>query len=261
MPLRSQNFRTRSSNRYWWFRNPGHAFVPPIYSFLRQEEWDVLDAWYTDTDVHFPASGECNVPAMSFIHGLVMGSGIRGVVQLGHFMGYSTLLLGFMMRRMGFERSVFSIDIDKKASDYTQSWIQKADLGPYVKVFVSDSAAPSAVAGARSYLGSRPSMVFVDSSHGYQHTLRELDVWYPELRPGGLMLLHDASQFAAQFDPSHSGGVRRALAEWLPQSGASSLLMNSDASIGVSADSLVYGDPCGLGIIQKSISERAGSQT
>ena len=63
---------------------------------------------------------------MSLIQGLVMGSGIRSIVQLGHFLGDSTLLLGFMMRRMSFTCSIFSIDISPEASEYTRGWIARA---------------------------------------------------------------------------------------------------------------------------------------
>ena len=55
-------------------------------------------------------------------------------------------------------------------------------------------------------------MVFIDSSHEYWNTRAELDAWYPALAPGGLIVLHDSSEFAAGFDVTAKGGVRRALA-------------------------------------------------
>jgi predicted O-methyltransferase YrrM len=253
MDLRTRTFGTKAGNRYWWFQRAGHDYVPPVFSFLTDEEWKVVNDWYSDTDSRFEGHGECNVPAITLIQGLVMGSAIRHVVQLGHLAGYSTLLLGFMMRRMNFRRAVISIDISPESSAYTQSWVSRAGLDDYVEIFVGDSADPAAAAAARGYLGAAPALVFVDSSHRYRHTLDELKLWHDEVRAGGLIVLHDASTFAENFDPSAEGGVSRALHEWLQRVGAPAVLLNGDVSASVPAtpDDLVYGDPCGLALIQK----------
>jgi predicted O-methyltransferase YrrM len=234
----------------------GRGYVPPVYAFLTDEEWAALDAWYSETDTRFSHTGECNVPAISLIHGLIMGSAIRRVVQLGHFVGYSTLLLGFMMRHMGRTNAVFSVDISEEASAYTRGWVARTGLDEQVRIHVSDSAAPEVAAAASAYLSGQPDVVFIDSSHGYAHTLKELDLWYGEVRPGGLILMHDASEFAAQFDPDRAGGVPRALDEWVGRHGVRAMLLNADAKPGIPGEALVYGDPCGLGLIQKPFDQR-----
>ncbi len=46
----------------------------------------------------------------------------------------------------------------------------------------------------RAVLDQLPNMVdvvFIDTTHTYQHTLRELDLYVPRVRPGGRVLLHD----------------------------------------------------------------------
>jgi SAM-dependent methyltransferase len=257
---RSLKFRDRSGNRYWWFQGAGRDFVPPVYSLLTEEEWKLLEDWYDETDARFQNTGECNVPAMSLLQGLIMGSGIGRVVQLGHFVGYSTLLLGFMMRRIGKHRSVFSIDISPEASEFTMGWIARAGLTEQVEILVSDSADSNAPKLARQYLGGLPEVVFIDSSHGYAHTLAELDLWYPELKAGGLLLLHDVSDFAARFDPHGSGGVIKAAREWLQNRDIPAILLNADARPRVPGADLVYGDACGLGIIQKPLQDAASGK-
>lgn len=252
---RSRAFKTRVGGRYWWFQRPEHDYVPPLYSFLTDEEWTVMEEWYADSDARFEGTGECNVPTMALIQGLVMGSGIRNIVQLGHFIGYSTLLLGFMMRRMHLARSIFSIDISPEASEYTRAWVARAGLQDYVEILVSDSADPAAAIAARNFFLASPSLVFIDSSHGYRHTIDELKLWYHEVRPGGLVLLHDASEFAARFDPDREGGVGRAVQEWLRDASVPAVLLNADAPPAVAADRLVYGDPCGLAILQKPLQD------
>ena len=79
-----------------------------------------MSDWYDET-ARAGAYGEINVPAMSLLQGLLMGNGVRSVVELGHFYGYSTLLTGFMLRSMGNGGRMVSIDIDPKATAFTQN--------------------------------------------------------------------------------------------------------------------------------------------
>ena len=66
------------------------------------------------------------------------------------------------------------------------------------------------------------------------------------------MLLHDASPFAAGFDPTGAGGVARALDEWLPaHPELQGMVLNAHATPGTDGDALVYKDACGLGILQR----------
>lgn len=52
-------------------------------------------------------------------------------------------------------------------------------------------------------------LVMIDTSHGYEHTLKELEAYTPLVRKGGLIFLHDII-------PAHSGiKVHEALTEFL----------------------------------------------
>ena len=70
--------------------------------------------------------------------------------------------------------------------------------------------------------------------------------------PGGLIVLHDTSSFAAKLDPTKMGGVQSALAEWLTRNKVASLSLNASVAQRMKATAMTYGDPCGLGIVQKS---------
>src|SRR3954468_13358230 len=107
---RSRGWNDNPHPRYWWHRLPGADFVPPIYSDLSDTEWCVFRDWYAETDRSGPI-GECAVPLISLLHGFVMGNRLGRIVQLGTCAGYSTLLLGWMLRRMGASRGLFSIDL------------------------------------------------------------------------------------------------------------------------------------------------------
>jgi predicted O-methyltransferase YrrM len=245
---RSAEFADREHARYWWHHGRGRGIAPPIYSDLTDGEWLLLREWFEETE-RAGACGEMSVPMASVLHAFVMGSGLRAIVQLGHFKGYSTLLLGFWLRRMRAERGLVSIDWNQKSTDDTRSWVERAGLEPYVTLLVGDSAAAEMPAASEAALGRRPRGVIIDSSHQYEHTVRELDLWWGALAPGGMMFLHDCSDFARQWDRTGQGGVRRALEEWLPRTPEASAMM-LDGDPGEDEPS-AYADRCGLCLIQK----------
>lgn len=251
---RSLDFGGRDHRRYWWHRFGGRGYVPAVYSDLSNEEWALVEEWFVDSQ-RVGAGGEMSIPMISVLQGFIMGSGIRSIVQLGHYKGYSTLFLGFMLRRMGVEKGLVSIDLDGKMTESVQGWLERAGLEQQVTLMVSDSAAPDIAEKAIAVLGRAPRCVIIDSSHQYAHTLRELDLWWAALAPGGMMFLHDCSEFAREFDTTEQGGVRGALDEWLPlHPEAGSILLAGDPH----ADGPVaYADGCGLCILQKPVA--AGS--
>jgi predicted O-methyltransferase YrrM len=252
MDERSQKFRLNSHNRYWWHHAPGTDYVPIPYSFLDDGEWQIMQAWFEDTERKYAGTGEANVPPLSLLIGLISGSAIRRIVQCGHYVGYSTLLLGFLLRKMQQKQALFSIDIDKSVTGYTAEWLSRAGLNDQVRLSVADSADSGGPARVSEYFrGLPPQLVFIDSSHQYEHTLKELDLWYPTLPQGGLVVLHDTSRFAAKFDPTAKGGVFRAASEWCAVKGLNALMLNSFVAGGAPGD-FPYLDGCGLTLIQKS---------
>ncbi|WP_170412087.1 class I SAM-dependent methyltransferase [Ruegeria atlantica] len=247
---RTRKFRQRPHNRYWWYKLADTDYIPPVYGYLTDEEWSIIDQWHTDSGEQFENPGEITVPGISMLLGLIGGNGVSRIVQCGHYAGYSTLLLGFMLRRMGKPHSLFSIDIDPDVTEYTRSWVEKAGLSDFVHLEVSDSADPAIPEKAEQFLTGKPQLVFIDSSHQYAHTFRELDLWYDVLPVGGLCVLHDVSEFARSFDASGEGGVKKALNEWAEKNGVQCFTMNGFVE-NSPPDDLVYRDGCGLGLLQK----------
>ena len=247
---RSRRWENNPADRYWWHRLPGMNFVPPIYAGLAEEEWDVLRKWYEETDKS-GLIGECAVPLISLLHGLVMGNRAARIVQLGTCSGYSVLLLGFMLRRMNVGKGLFSVDIDAQMCATSREWIKRAGLGPYVHIAHLDSTDAKTPHRAKDFFGGAPEIIIIDSSHEYEPTLRELNLWYPELAPGGLIALHDVSLFAANFDVTKCGGVARAFNEWRNAHADVETFSLNGESRSMDLPRPLYKDACGLGLIHK----------
>lgn len=249
-PFRSRAWKDNPHPRYWWHRLPENDFVPPIYAELSDEEWNTLRDWYAETDRTGPV-GECAVPLMSLLHGLVAGNRLTKIVQLGTCAGYSALLLGWVLRRMSATRGLFSLDLDPAMCELSRRWISRAGLEDFVEIAEGNSLDVASIDTARKHLGGAPQLIIVDSSHEYRSTLKELALWYPLLASGGLLVLHDVSEFAASFDVTCEGGVRRAFSEWRkshPE--VEALLLNGEAK-SMDSPRPAYQDACGAGIIYK----------
>ena len=250
--LRSRAWNENPRPRYWWHRLPGTDYVPPIYSELSETEWTTLREWYEETDQSGPI-GECAVPLISILHGLVMGSRASRIVQLGTCAGYSALLLGWMLRRMNAKHGLFSLDLDPASCEMSRRWIARGGLEDFVEIAERNSLDPQSPLVARVYLRGDPELVIIDSSHEYQATLAELDLWYAALAPGGLLVLHDVSHFAAEFDVTRQGGVGRAFTEWRkahPE--VESFCLNGN-SRSMDLPRPLYKDACGVGLIHKAL--------
>jgi predicted O-methyltransferase YrrM len=247
---RSRAWKDNPHPRYWWHRLPGTDFVPPVYSDLSEAEWTVLREWYAETDRSGPI-GECAVPLISLLHGLVMGNRIARIAQLGTCAGYSALLLGWMLRRMNAPHGLFALDLDPTMCELSRRWIIRAGLEDFVEIAEGNSLDTRSIAAAREYLNGAPGLVIIDTSHEYKSTLVELDLWYAALAPGGLLVLHDVSEFAADFDVTRGGGVRRAFAEWRKAHPEAETFSLNSGSRSMEEPRPLYKDACGVGLIHK----------
>jgi len=250
--IRSRVWSDNPGARYWWHHLPGMDYVPPVYSSLSEPEWRTLRDWYDETD-RSGSIGECAVPLISFLHGIVMGNRTTRIVQLGTCSGYSALLLGWMLRQMDARRGLFSIDFDPAMCEMARHWIARAGLQDFVEIAERNSLDPQSPLAAKDYLRGDPELIIIDSSHEYQATLTELDLWYRALAPGGLLVLHDVSRFAAEFDGTRQGGVGRAFAAWRKaHPDVETLCLSGDART-MDLPRPLYKDACGLGLIYKSL--------
>lgn len=241
--INPEKYRRNKNNRYLWWRQTKSPYIPVIYSSLSEEEQSIVAEWFEDTD---PDGGEMKPPMMSYLYAMISGSNLTKVVQLGTSRGYSAIMLGFLMRQMHAIDSFWSIEIDPLVNEYAERWIRKARLDDYVLLECGDSKDRGIAESAIKFLGGRPSLVVIDSSHEYEQTITELDLWYDLLQKHGFIVLHDASDQAAFVDSTNSGGVAQALRDWTHgRSGMSCIRINPKG------DSDCHLDEWGMAVIQK----------
>jgi predicted O-methyltransferase YrrM len=188
--LRTENFSNKQNGRYWWHKMYPHD--PPVYTTLSDEEWSVLDDWFTETDKGGP--GELAIPFMSVYLGFVGGSCLSPLVECGGYHGYSAMLTGFEMRRMGQPKSFVSVELQSHHCEKMRYWIDKAGLNDYVHVLGASSIDPNTCNQVLDYLGREPQAILLDSVHDYDFKLQELNLWYPHLQNNGFIFAHDTSE-------------------------------------------------------------------
>lgn len=232
-------------DREAWHQLHSPAGGPFYYALLSEEQRQLLRDWLTDTGTR-GMFGEATVSAIGLLAGLVLGNRMERVAQCGHYAGFSLLVLGMLMRQARIPGRIVSVDIDQQVTSYTRGWIERAGLGDIATAEVFDSGDPLAAWHVEERLGGRPSLLFVDSSHQYRHTLEELDLWSHFVAPRGFICLHDASEFSRYQDANGLGGVPAALREWLPRNPNVAGLMIDPGETA----SPVYLDPCGFGLLQ-----------
>lgn len=122
----------------------------------------------------------CHTPSDIYEHlptfvDLVVARDVQHVIELGTRTGVSTIAWLEGLRQTG--GTLVSVDIDEQPDigEYDHwSFIQGSDLDPQVLAQLDPA-----------------DIVFVDTSHDYTHTIRELNIYQHFVRRPGLIVCHD----------------------------------------------------------------------
>lgn len=122
----------------------------------------------------------CETPSDIYLHlprfvAMVEELNAQHVIELGTRSGVSTIAWLHALERTG--GRLTSIDIDPRPS--IGEW-------PHWTFIQGDDEDPDVVGQL-----DVADIVFIDTSHLYEHTLRELNLYRWLVRPGGLLVLHD----------------------------------------------------------------------
>lgn len=236
----------RKKNRFWWFDRPQNTYLPQIYADLTENQFYVMQNWFQETETNGMV-GECNIPAMSTMLGIINGSAIDRIVEIGRLGGWSTLMFAFALERMGKRNAIFSIDINPKSTEFVDDWLKVAGVSHMVQLKTASGDDPRNIEDVNIVFDNkRPQLVFIDSSHSYLPTYKEMRMWYEHLEPGGLMILHDAGEFAVQYDKTGGQGVLQAVVVAQETFADDGIILNR-----IFSEIPVVQDMCGLAILQK----------
>jgi predicted O-methyltransferase YrrM len=220
-------------------------FAPnsPLLVLLERDRAQWILDWYIETE-RAELRGETSPSAIALLYGLIAGNGLTRIVQLGHYAGFSSIMIGLLLQRMGVGKLV-SFDIDHNVTAFAQRWIDKLGLGSFVELYAMDSADPIAPQFALQILKGRPELLFIDSSHQYFHTVKELDLWSKAMPPGAFIALHDASAAVSRQDHAGEGGVSAAFRQFADRNPFQAMVLEQ-----VRGMPSTFLDPAGLGIFQ-----------
>ncbi len=159
--------------------------------------------------------GATDPQTLGLLYALLANNSFTSVLQLGTWMGFSTIVFADALKRSSaihknspmLDTVECNIPVHKKARNF----IKCARHDDIVRCHDGDSTDPAVI----KKLLPQYDFIYVDSSHSYEGTVREIELYYPRLKSGGIMSFHDSSRHAATWDPTNSGGVRRALDEWI----------------------------------------------
>lgn len=121
----------------------------------------------------------CRTPSDIYLHlprmvDLVQDLGATNVIELGTRTGVSTIAWLYALEGTG---TLTSVDLDPKPDigDHEHwTFIQGDDLAPSVLAMLDPA-----------------DIIFIDTSHHYEHTIQELNTYLPFVKPGGRIVCHD----------------------------------------------------------------------
>lgn len=137
-------------------------------------------------------------------HELVVSMGAQHVIELGTRTGVSTVAFLYALEQTG--GRLTSVDIDEQPN--IGCW-------PHWTFVQSDDLAPDLFAALEP-----ADIVFIDTSHHYDQTVAELNLYQWGVKPGGVILLHDTELERPEGAPLWPPyPVKRAATEFCEQNG------------------------------------------
>jgi predicted O-methyltransferase YrrM len=136
-------------------------------------------------------------------------------LQLGTHYGYSALVLADIMKHNIHPGRLYTVEPRAECHVVARAHAGLAGLGDTIE-FIDGASSDEQV--IRMVHDNGPyDMIYIDSSHAYGETLKELEHYIDNpaiVSDATLVFFHDASDFARQYDATRAGGVRAALDEW-----------------------------------------------
>ena len=133
-----------------------------------------------------------------FLGDLVFRLKARTVVELGCFVGWTSAHIALGVREANCNGKLWCVDTETRFLEIARENLARVGLGEQVE-FLCGQSMDSAVLAK---LPAEIDIVFIDTSHLYEDTCKELDIYSKRLSADGCIILHDTISWP---------GVRRAV--------------------------------------------------
>ncbi|MEI6128223.1 MAG: class I SAM-dependent methyltransferase [Pseudomonadota bacterium] len=178
---------------------PKHYYT--LNSQFTDAAWRKALAAIYKEQIAFPA---CLAPAQGeFLRSLILNLGPSTVVEIGCFIGASTIWAASALEDLGDNRTLYGIDLfeDKypcppftytyfsDSLQFAQDMTSKAELAHRIKFIQGHSLD----VGARfnELIGAPIDFLFIDGDHTVDGCIADFFTYEPKLKAGGYILLHD----------------------------------------------------------------------
>ncbi len=127
-------------------------------------------------------------------------------IEIGSWKGHSASILGMVMKRDG--GKVFCIDHwqgspglphhtrEKDCFNVFRSNMKDLELDDIVHPLIMDSAIAAKILGDEV-----ADMIFIDADHRYDSAKQDIDLWWPKVKPGGILCGHDCEGYYSKYAP------------------------------------------------------------
>jgi len=239
VPVRDKNLLR---SRLPWYHERGVKMDPPFAFFLDDKEILICAQWFAQT-TDDPFIGDAGFIAISLLSELILANQIERVIQLGHYAGFSSLIIGMMLSKVSSNARLVSFDIDHRMTCFCDNLMVRAGLEKIVKHVCIDSTDPITLNIAGLHLNGAPGLIFIDASKQYQNTIKEVSMWSNYIN--GYIVAHDVSVVAKSDQANGALGVSDGLIASGSFSKNELLIIDPHSEL---SPGFPYLDPCGLGI-------------
>lgn len=156
-----------------------------------------------ESDFDLPGAPELHHSETSvseFLGELVFRLRASAVLELGCFLGWTSAHFALGLHAAGTHGKLWCVDTKAQFLEHARTNLARLGLDQPVEFLCGSSTDKTIL----DQLPSEIDIVFIDTSHTYETTRKEIETYSLMLSPGGYMILHDSISFP---------GVRRAISE------------------------------------------------
>jgi predicted O-methyltransferase YrrM len=136
------------------------------------------------TEEHSPGTAEPWISRL--VHTFILASGARTVLETGTFLGGTSIwIMDALIRLRG--GTYIGIEIDEARRCATRDRLLPFSVYDYVRGYLRNEDVLHYLANTTD----RFDLAWVDDNHEKPHVQRELELLYPKMNPGGIILGHD----------------------------------------------------------------------